>query len=85
MSEHDDIAAFLDVTFKSDDDNVVSMARGIVTQYDPVGMLASVAFAGGTKDVPNLHHFDHYTPVIDDDVHCIRIGPDVMVFGKIAR
>ena len=85
MTEHGDIIDFLDAAFPNDDENVVRMARGTITQADGGNFLVNVVLGGGAQEIVSVRYFDTYTPAIGDDVHVLRVGPDVMVLGKIKR
>ena len=85
MSEESDIADYLSATKTGIPEDSARIARGTIEAYDSTNKLVSVTVGAGETVIPNVRYFAHYTPVVGDDVHFIRVGPDLMVLGKIAR
>lgn len=85
MTQYHEIKDFVDATKPQLPENMVLMARGTITQHDAGNKLVNVVLGGGTVELNSLRYFAHYIPAINDDVHCLIVGPDVMVLGKIAR
>lgn len=85
MNDHAEVKDFVNATTVKLPENMALIARGVITQYDSVNKLVNVVLGGGTTELNSRRYFSHYTPSVGDDVHCLIVGPDVMVLGKIAR
>lgn len=66
-------------------DSVVLLHRGVITAHDTVAKTVTLAVGPDLTETPGANYFTHYSPTVGDDVHYFKVGPDVMVIGKIAR
>lgn len=66
-------------------DSMVLLHRAQITAHDNVAKTVTLMIGPETMESPGASYFTHYSPTVGDDVHYFKVGPDVMVIGKIAR
>lgn len=66
-------------------ESMVLLHRGRISAVDTVAKTVTLMIGPQDTEAPGANYFTHYSPTVGDDVHYFKVGPDVMVIGKIAR